>query len=185
MRNVAGPRREIGVRTIFNLLGPLTNPAGARRQVVGVFDRRWLVPVAEALGRLGGVHAMVVHGGDGLDEITLTTETHVAELREGEVRVRVLKPADLGLRPVAMEELRVGSVKESAEVVARVLRGERGPCRDLVLANAAAALYVGGHAASLAEGVGAAAAAIDSGAAREKLARFVELTNKLEPSGDD
>jgi anthranilate phosphoribosyltransferase len=179
MRHAVGPRREIGIRTIFNLLGPLTNPAGARHQLIGVFDRVWVAPLAEALGRLGSVHALVVHGEDGLDEITLTAETHLAELREGKICAYTVRPEDIGLHRCTLADLQIGGVKEAAEVLTRILKGERGPCRDIVLLNAAAALYAGDSVPSLSTGIAKAAASIDSGAAYERLNRFVELTNTL------
>lgn len=177
MQHAVGPRREIGIRTIFNLLGPLTNPAGARHQLIGVFDRVWVTPLAEALGRLGSVHALVVHGEDGLDEITLTAETHLAELRDGKVCAYTVRPEEVGLHRCTLADLQVGGIRDAAEILTRVLKGERGPCRDIVLLNAAAALYAGDSVPSLSAGMAKAAASIDSGVAYEKLSRFIELTN--------
>lgn len=166
MRHASGPRRELGFRTIFNLLGPLTNPAGARAQVMGVFDERWVEPLAQVLGRLGVERALVVHGSDGLDEITLYGPTAVAELREGAVSRYVLEPEDLGLKREEDPEAIQGGEAETNVAIARaVLRGEGGPCREIVLANAGAAVYASGRAETLAEGVERAATSIDSGAA--------------------
>ena len=171
MRHAAGPRREIGVRTIFNLLGPLTNPAGARHHLLGVFDASWIEPLARVLARLGSVHALVVHGDDGLDEITTTAATDVAELRAGEVRRFRLEPEALGLRRCTLAELQVASAEESAEVIRAVLAGRPGPARDIVILNAGAAIYAADRAPSLGVGITAARSAIDSGRAREILER--------------
>ncbi|MEA2626778.1 MAG: anthranilate phosphoribosyltransferase [Candidatus Binatota bacterium] len=174
MKHAAGPRRELGVRTIFNLLGPLTNPAGARHQLLGVFDRRWLEPIAEVLGRLGSVHALVVHGEDGLDEITVAGPTMVAELRGGTIRRWTIEPEALGLRRSTLEELRVDGVAASAELVRAVLTGASGAPRDVVLLNAGAAIYAADRAATLEEGIERARRAIDTGAAQDLLERVVE-----------
>jgi anthranilate phosphoribosyltransferase len=176
LRHAAGPRRELGIRTFFNLLGPLTNPAGVRRQVIGVFDRRWVEPVAEVLVRLGAERAWVVHGAGGLDELGLEGESVVAEVAEGRVRLRVVRAADAGLAPAPAAALRVDSVKAAADGVRAVLAGERGPARDVVCLNAAAALVVADAAADLREGAARAAAAIDGGAAAALLDRLVRFT---------
>jgi anthranilate phosphoribosyltransferase len=185
MQHAVGPRREIGIRTLFNLLGPLTNPAGARHQLIGVFDRVWITPLAEALGRLGSVHALVVHGEDGLDEITLTAETHLAELKGGKVCAYTLQPEEVGLRRCPLADLQVGGAQDAAEILTSVLKGEHSPCRDIVLLNAAAALYAADSVSSLSVGMAKAAASIDSGAAYEKLNRFIELTNTLSAPPDE
>src|SRR5215470_14183631 len=138
MRHAVGPRREIGIRTIFNLLGPLTNPASARHQLIGVFDRRWVIPLAEALGRLGSTHALTVHGEDGLDEISLTGPTLVAEWRAGRVRTFTLRPQEFGFAPCGLAELQVESAQESADIIHAVFAGVPGPRRDIVLLNAGA-----------------------------------------------
>jgi anthranilate phosphoribosyltransferase len=176
MRHAAVPRRELGVRTLFNLLGPLTNPAGVRRQVVGVFDRRWLEPVAEVLQRLGAEHAWVVHGGGGIDELSLEGESLVAELAGGTVRRRTVTAAAAGLGPAPASTLRIGSREEAAGRVRAILGGERGPGRDVVCLNAAAALVVAGLATDVREGVTQAAASLDSGAAVSVLDRLVAYT---------
>ena len=176
MRHAVGPRREIGIRTIFNLLGPLTNPAGARHQLIGVFDRRWVVPLAESLGRLGSTHALVVHGEDGLDEISLTGPTLVAEWRADQVRTFTLRPQDFGFTPCCLADLQVESAQESADIIRAVFAGEPGPRRDIVLLNAGAALYAGDAVPSLAAGVELARATLDSGAAIRTLDQFIALT---------
>jgi anthranilate phosphoribosyltransferase len=176
MRHAVGPRREIGIRTIFNLLGPLTNPAGARHQLLGVFDQRWVAPLAEALGRLGSAHALVVHGEDGLDEISLTGLTTVAEWRAGTLRTFILRPQEFGFTPCRLADLQVGSAQESAEIIRAVFGGVPGPRRNIVLLNAGAALYAGDAVPSLAAGVDLARATLDSGAAARTLDRFIALT---------
>jgi anthranilate phosphoribosyltransferase len=171
MRHVSPIRAELGFRTIFNLLGPLTNPAGAQRQVVGVFAERWVMPVAEALKVLGSERAWVVHGG-GLDEMTTTGETSVAELRDGQVRLFTVTPEAVGLPRAALADLTGGSPKDNAAALSRLLAGEKGPYRDIVLLNAAAAFLVGEKVETLREGVELAAAVIDDGRARGALDRL-------------
>ena len=172
-RLAATPRREIGVRSIFNIVGPLTNPAGARRQLVGVFDPRLVEPVAQVLARLGAERALVVHGSDGLDEITLTGPSRVAELHEGKVRTSEIDPARLGFARCAPAELAGGAPEENARIAREVLAGRRGPARDVVLLNAGAAIRVAGRAATLALGIGRARKSIDSGSALAKLDALV------------
>lgn len=179
MRHAIGPRRELGVRTIFNVLGPLTNPAGAPNQVLGVFARQWVRPLAEALQKLGSRHVLVVHAEDGLDEISISAATRVAELRNGEIREYRVSPEDFGLPLAPPEAIRVDSVEASAAMIRAVLDGEPGAARDIVLLNAGAAVYVSGRAASHAEGVAAAAGAIDSGAAADRLRQLAGLTAEL------
>ncbi len=176
MRHVAGPRVELGVRTIFNLLGPLANPARVKRQLVGVFGRKWVRPLAETLGRLGAERAWVVHGSDGLDELTVTGESHVAEWHEGRVREFTVKPADAGLTLASPAALKGGDAAENAEALRAVLGGIGGPYRDAVLLNAAAALIVAGRAGDLKEGAALAAKSIDSGAARAALDALIAIT---------
>ncbi|MEW6487846.1 MAG: anthranilate phosphoribosyltransferase [Thermodesulfobacteriota bacterium] len=178
MKHVAPVRREIGIRTVFNILGPLTNPAGASRQVLGVYRRELTGVLAAVLGRLGSRRAMVVHGADGLDEITITAATYVADLEDGVVTQYEVVPEDFGLERAPMEAIRGGDARENAAIVRAVLAGEAGPRRDVVLLNAGAALAVGGAVPDLAEGVRRAARAIDAGKAREKLEKLVELTNR-------
>lgn len=176
MRHAVGPRREIGIRTMFNVLGPLTNPAGARHQLLGVFAQQWVIPLAEALGRLGSVHALVVHGEDGLDEISLTAPTVMAEWQNGTVRTATLTPEEFGFVRCSLADLQVKSAQESAGIIRTIFSGTRGPQRDIVLLNAGAALYAGDAVPSIAVGIERARMAIDSGAAMRTLERFVALT---------
>jgi len=168
-RHAAGPRAEIGVRTIFNAIGPLVHPAGARRQLVGIYDAKLTEPIAEVLGRLGALHGLVVHGEDGLDEITITGATCVSELRDGNVKNYTLRPEDFGVPRGRPEDLRGGEPQDNARIAREVLSGRPGPPREVVLLNAGAAIFVGGKAASIAEGVARAREAIDSGRAMAKL----------------
>lgn len=172
-RHAAGPRREMGVRTIFNVLGPLLNPAGARRQLMGVYDRRLTEPVAQVLHRVGSVHCLVVHGEDGLDEITLSGRTSVTELNNGTIRSFVVSPGEFGIAAAEADTLRGGSVEDNARIVRELLDGKPGPTRDVVLLNAGATIYVGGQADSIAAGVHQAAESIDSGRAGAKLDALV------------
>lgn len=176
MKHTAGPRREMGVRTLFNLLGPLTNPAGARRQVMGVFDRRWLRPLAEVLQRLGSEHVMIVHAADKLDEISIQSETFVAELKDGEIREYTISPEDYGLVRAPLSAIAAPDVEASLATVRAVLNKEAGPARDIVALNAGAAIYVAGLATTLANGVKMAFDAIDSGLAGEKLKDLASFT---------
>ena len=177
MKHAAGVRKELGFRTIFNLLGPLTNPANAQAQVLGVFDAKWIQPLAEVLGDLGCSHALVVHGVDGLDEITLTGDSHIAELKNGKVKSYKLDPDELGLEICFSDELKGGTPEENAKMIEGILNGEKGPKRDIVLLNSAAAIYVGGKAKSLQLAVQYAVESIDSGKAREKLNELCKISN--------
>ncbi len=168
MREVMPVRRELGLRTIFNVLGPLTNPAGARRQVMGVYSESLVEPIGYVLRDLGAEHALVVHG-DGLDEITTTGSTRVAEVKDGEVRIYDLEPERFGLTRARQEDLAGGTPEENAEAARRIFAGEGGPLADVTALNAGAALYVGGAAATLEEGVERARQTLASGAAAEKL----------------
>jgi len=176
MRFAAGPRREIGVRSVFNILGPLTNPAGAKAQVLGVADAAIGEKMTQVLGRLGCRHALVVHGEDGLDEMTLGGPSLVYELKEGDIRSYRVTPEEVGLRPASGQAVKGGSPQENAAAIRAVFGGEPGPLRDIVLLNSAAALVAADKVATLAEGVSLAAQAIDSAAAGEKLDRFIEVT---------
>jgi anthranilate phosphoribosyltransferase len=178
MRHVAGPRVELGTRTIFNLLGPLANPAGVRRQVMGVFAEQWIEPLARVLGALGAERAWVVHGRDGLDELSITGPTAVAEWTGSEVRLFEVVPEDAGLARSRLEDLRGGDPAHNAEAIRAVLAGVRGPFRDAVLLAAAAALVVAGKARDLREGALCAAEAIDSGRAERVLERLVRITRQ-------
>lgn len=175
---VAGVRRELGVHTTFNLLGPLTNPAGAPRQIIGVWHAGLVEPLAQTLLALGTERAWVVHGADGLDEVTLAERTVVAEAHEGVVRTFQVRPEDFGLKRAALDSLRGGDAEANARIIREVLDGARhDEARDLVVANAAATLFVGGAAESLREAARLAGESIDSGAAREKLEHLVKATN--------
>ena len=178
MRHVGPVRAEIGFRTVFNLLGPLSNPAGAKRQVMGVYDPRLLEPLAEVLGRLGATRAWTVHG-QGLDELTTTGETEVAEWKDGTVRRFTVTPEDAGLPRADLAALRGGDADENAVALRALLDGATGAYRDIVLLNAAAALIVADRAADLAEGAALAAAVIDDGRAAKALADLVEATNTV------
>ncbi len=177
MKYAVQPRRDIGIRTIFNMLGPLTNPAMATHQLLGIYSGEMVGMIAQVLKNLGSARAMVVHGLEGLDEISLCGPTRVAELRDGAVREYLLEPEQFGLKRCALEDLHGGNPEESARIVRAILDGNKGPARDVVLLNGGAALYVSGRAASIQEGIGLAAESIDSGQARQKLAQLVELTN--------
>jgi anthranilate phosphoribosyltransferase len=176
MRHVAGARVELGTRTIFNLLGPLANPASAKRQLMGVFAKDWVEPLARVLGQLGTERAWVVHGSDGLDEITTTGPSQVAELQGGRVRCFEVTPEQAGLPKARLEDLRGADAETNAQALRAVLTGQPGPFRDIVLLNAAAALIVAGRADDLRDGVQQAAQAIDSGAADAVLGRLAAIT---------
>jgi anthranilate phosphoribosyltransferase len=179
MRHVAGPRREIGLRTIFNLLGPLSNPAGAQAQLLGVFSDRWVEPLADALARLGSRRAMVVHGEDGLDEITLTGTTIVAELRDDNIHTHRLDPTSFGLSLCTPVELQGGDVAANAGLIRSILEGTSTEAqRDISLLNAAAAIYVGGLATTLESALERARDALRSGGAAQKLTELIEYTNR-------
>lgn len=177
MKHAAPVRRELGVRTMFNLLGPLTNPAGAKRQVMGVFHRDLTGLLAGALQRLGSEHVMVVHGDDGMDEISFTGDSHIAELKNGEVRQYKVNPADFGLPLHALSAIQVANAEESKAMVLDVLAGKLGPARDIVVMNAGAAIYVADVANSLAAGIEAAKRAIDDGGAMRKLEQLRARTS--------
>ena len=176
MRHAAGPRGEIGVRTVFNILGPLANPAEATRQLLGVADGGLAPKMAFILQQLGARHALIVHGEDGLDEVTLAGQTRVHEVHDGAVRAYSVSPEDLGLPRAKAGELAGGDKEENAGIIRALFDGEAGPRRDALLANAAAALYAGDKVASLQDGVALAARTIDKGAARETLRKYVEVT---------
>lgn len=179
MKHAIGPRRELGARTIFNLLGPLTNPAGAKCQLIGVYNDELVEPVAQVLRELGSERVMVVRGEDGLDEISLSGPTRVSELKNGEVQSYLLTPEQLGLDRSPLSALVVETAEQSAAVIQQVLAGEPGPARDIVLANAGAAIYLAGLGDTLETGVERAGEVIDSGAAAATLAALAELSNQL------
>ena len=178
MRHVGPTRVELGTRTIFNLLGPLSNPAGVKRQIVGVFDKAWLQPLAEVLKTLGSEHVWVVHGADGLDELTTTAATHVAELKDGTITCFEVTPEQAGLPRADLDDIKGGDAGENAAALTSVLAGEPSAYRDIVLMNCAAALVVAGKAATLAEGSRLAADALDSGRAAACLQKLVEVSNR-------
>ena len=180
-RHVAPTRVELGTRTIFNLLGPLSNPAGAKRQLVGVFAPQWLKPLAEVLGKLGSERAWVVHG-DGLDELTTTGTSLVAALEDGRVTTFEVKPEDAGLKRATLADIKGGEPAENAEQLTALLGGATGPLRVIVLLNAAAALIIAGKAKDLRAGVARAAEAIKDGSARQALDRLVAITNERSPA---
>lgn len=182
MRHVAGARVELGTRTIFNLMGPLSNPAGAKLQLIGVFADEWVEPLARVLRNLGTRRAWVVHGDDGLDELTVTAPSQVAELRDGEVRRFTVTPEDAGLKRSAPADLIGGDVDTNSQALRDLLAGHHGAYRDICVLNAAAALVVADRARDLAEGARLAAQAIDSGAARAKLKSLVAITASGAPA---
>jgi len=171
MKRVAGPRKELGVRTVFNILGPLTNPANATAQVIGVFDRKLCEPLAQVLKKLGTEHALVVHG-DGMDEISNIASTDVAELKDGTVSTYTLTPEELGIKRAVANDIAGGTPAENAQDIIYIFNGEKGPKRDIVVMNAAAALYVAGTVGSIKDAISLAEDAIDSGKAMEKLNEF-------------
>ncbi len=177
MRHVAGVRKELGTRTVFNLLGPLANPAGAKRQLLGVYSPDWVAPMARVLKKLGTTRAWVVHGKDGLDELTTTTTTTVAALSKGRIRSFEIAPEDAGLARAKPAALKGGDARANANAILRLLAGGHGPFRDVVLLNAAAALVIAEKARNLKQGVALATDAIDTGAAQLSLRKLVEITN--------
>jgi len=181
-RHAVGPRREIGVRSIFNLLGPLTNPAAARWQLVGVYEERWVRPLAESFGNLGSVHTLVVHAEDGLDEISIAVPTRVSEYKDGNIIDFTIKPDDFGLIPQSLDAIRVDSAEQSLELIRQALSGNSGPAYDMVMLNAGATLYAADLAPSLTEGVIEARAILDSCAALEKLEEMAAYTQQFEES---
>jgi anthranilate phosphoribosyltransferase len=176
MKHAIGPRREMGARTIFNVLGPLTNPAGVPNQLLGVFSEALLEPLAQVLQKLGSRHVMVVHSRDGLDEISIGERTEVAELKQGQIRRFSIQPEDFGLKRAPIDQLKAADANASLEIIRDVLDNRPGPARDIVQLNAGAAIYTAGVAASLPEGVERAGQAIASGEARNRLDRLVILT---------
>lgn len=179
MKHAIGPRKEMGVRTIFNLLGPLTNPAGTRRQLLGVYDEAWVKPVADVLNKLGSEHVLVVHGDGGMDEISLSGATHVAELKNGSVTEYEINPGLFGIQAQSIDAIVVDGPEQSLAMINAVLANKAGGARDIVLMNAGAALYVGGVAESIEDGVEVAASTLASGAAARKLEELVALTQEL------
>ncbi len=179
MKYAAAPRREIGIRTVFNILGPLTNPAGAKAQLLGVADGSLVEKMAQVLKSLGSHHALVVHGEDGLDEITVTGKTQVGELKDGRIKSYSVTPDDFGLSRATRDSLKGGTAVENAAILRDILRGASGPRRDVVLINSAAALVAGDKAASLREGIELARQSIDSGQASAKLQQLIAFTQSI------
>jgi anthranilate phosphoribosyltransferase len=177
MRHVGAARIELGTRTIFNLLGPLSNPAGVKRQVIGVFSAAWLEPMARVLRNHGSERVWLCHGGDGLDEITTTASTEIVELRDGEIRSFTVTPEDVGLRRATPAELKGADPAHNAEALRAVLGGARNAYRDIALFNAAAALVVAGAARDLADGVARGARVLDDGAAASTLEQLIAVSN--------
>jgi anthranilate phosphoribosyltransferase len=184
MKHVMPARREMGIRTVFNMLGPLTNPAAANAQVIGVYAAALTEPLARVLAELGTARAFVVHGADGLDEISNTGESRLSEVREGSVRTFAVRPEDFGLPRASIGDLKGGDREQNASIIRALLAGEPGPKRDIVLMNAAAALVAGGRARELKDGVALAGRSIDEGAARAKLDALVALSQRLAGARD-
>lgn len=180
MKHAIGPRREMGVRTVFNLLGPLTNPAGARSQLLGVYSKSWVRPIAEVLEKLGSDHVIVVHGHDGMDEISISGPTQVAELKDGTVNEYLIEPAQFGLETSPLDAIRVQGASESLAMIRGVLANESGPARDIVVLNAGAALRVAGIADSIEHGVTLADEVIGNGAAARKFAQLISVTQSFD-----
>lgn len=178
MRHAAAPRKELAVRTLFNLLGPLTNPAGAKRQVMGVFDSAWLEPIAHVLKSLGAEKALVVHADDGLDELSIAAASQVCELNKGNIKTYQVTPEGLGLARSSLDEIQVEDVTQSAAIIKNVLQGKPGAAAEIVALNAGAAIYVADKADSLEQGVALAQERIRSGAAKEKLDQLIMFTNQ-------
>lgn len=177
MQYAIGPRREIGIRSIFNMLGPLTNPAGATAQLIGVYDAKLTEMFAGVLRNLGTRHAFVVHGADGLDEATVTAETRVSELYDGRISTYNIEPSELFGQSYQLEDLLGGNPADNAVITRNVLAGKKGACRDVVILNAALAIVAGGKAGSLREGIGLAGECIDTGAALQKLEDLIKITS--------
>lgn len=177
MKYAVGPRKELAVRTLFNLLGPLTNPARVPNMLMGVFSESWVLPLAEVLRELGNNHVMVVHSHDGMDEISIAAPTHVAELKDNKIETYNIEPESFGLQAGSLDEISVDSPEDSLKVMQSVLDNENGPAKDIVLLNAGAAIYTAGLVQGLAEGIDKARESIESGQAKQKLSELVELSN--------
>lgn len=182
MKYAIGPRKELGVRTIFNLLGPLTNPAGAPNQLIGVFAEQWVAPLAEVLKKLGSKHVLIVHAEDGLDEISIGAPTRVAELKDDQIEVYTVNPEDFGLRRAPLKKLAVDTVSASLAIIHQVLDGQPGPARDIVALNAGAAIYAANLVETMEAGVRRAEAVIDDGSARDKLDALIEFSRSFAAS---
>jgi anthranilate phosphoribosyltransferase len=178
MKHAIGPRREMAVRTIFNILGPLTNPAGAPNQVLGVFSKDLVEPLAQVLKRLGSNHVLVVNADDGMDEISIATASSIAELKQGKVKTYTVQPEDFGMQRASLEQIRASDAKHSLQIIKGVFDNVAGPANDIVCLNAGAAIYAAGITDSLADGVKKAQQVIASGSVAEKLEQLVTMTNK-------
>jgi anthranilate phosphoribosyltransferase len=178
LKHAAEARKELGIRTLFNLLGPMTNPAGARRQLMGVFPGIETEKVAGVLNKLGVTRAMVVRGDDGMDEITLTGTTRVSEVQDGSIRSYEITPGDFGMQPATLKDLAGGDAQENATIIRKILDGKTGPCTDIVALNAGAVIYLAGKTETHAVGIEKARTAISSGAAAQKLEQLIEFTNR-------
>ncbi len=178
MKHAAGPRRELGVRTVFNILGPMSNPASVKRQVIGVYDKTLMPLFAEVLEMTGSEHVIIAHGRDGLDEFSVTGSTDYLEMRAGSITQAVMDPAEVGLSVHSSDSLKGGDAAHNAGMFQKLLAGEKSACRDAVALNAGVMIYVGGNAASIADGVEAALQAIDSGSARATLDNWIEASDK-------
>ncbi len=179
MKHAIGPRKEMGVRTLFNLLGPLSNPAGSPNQLIGVFSEDWLEPLARVLNKLGSEHVMVVHAEDGLDEISIGADTSVAELKNGEISIYKVSPEQFGIQRGDLSSLAVDSAEDSLKILRSVLENQLGPARDIVALNAGAAIYAANLTNSLAAGVDRARQVLESGSAKQKLDDLIALTTSL------
>ena len=179
MKHALGPRKELGVRTVFNVLGPLTNPAGAKRQVIGVFSHDWLETLANVLKNLGSEQVMIVHSEDGMDEISISAATNIAELKDGEIKTYKIEPEQFGMQRVDISTLAVENVEESFNVMQAVLDNQSGPTQDIVLLNAGAAIYTAGIEDTLATGIASARQVIENGSASSRLNQLVKLTQSF------
>lgn len=184
MKYVAPIRKELGIRTVFNILGPLSNPAGANMELMGVYEQELVEPLAQVMAKLGVVRGMVVYGQDKLDEISMSAPTTVCEIRDGWIRNYVITPEDFGFERCTKADLLGGTPEENAAITVSILKGERGHRRNAVLMNAGASLYIGGKAETMADGVKLAAELIDSGKALETLKKLIEVSNRPEPSSE-
>ena len=179
MKHAIGPRKEMGVRTIFNVLGPLTNPASAPNQVLGVFSKDWVEPLAQVLKQLGSHHVMVVHADDGMDEISIASDTTIAELKDGDITVYRVSPENFGLQKSELSLVKATDSKDSLAIILSVFENKEGPAKDIVCLNAGAAIYVSGRANTLADGVSKAQAVIADGSAKEKFEALIKYSNKF------
>ena len=179
MKHAIGPRKEMAVRTIFNVLGPLTNPAGAPNQVLGVFNKEWLEPLAHVLKELGSRHVMIVHADDGMDEISIGSVTSVAELKDGEIKTYKIQPEDFGMSKTELVKIKAADSADSLKIIKSVFDNQSGPAKDIVCLNAGAAIYVSGLTDSLAAGIKKAQSVIADGSAKGKFEALIEYSNKF------